>query len=704
MKRILSVLAGLILLAGAPANAWVDHAYRIAAIKTTTAPPLDASLTDPIWQTALKLDDFYDYTGKGPAKLQTTAYVLYDATNIYVGVKVQQAGVPITATQNVDHAGVATDDHISVNIDTAGNGSRVYQFRANPKGIHDEYSSENARYAPDWTSLSKIFPNGDYNLLFVIPFSVIRGESTASQDWRFDVVRFIAATNDEYTWAYDGTMNSVGSSQYWPFLTGIRIAAAATRPRPHADVYGLYSGGRDRRQFQDGIGSFHDTDPRNYGIDLTYPLTNTMAFVGTLNPDFSNVEQDQTTIAPQEFQRQYSEYRPFFSQGANFLSGIPNVNINSYQTLLYTPAIGIFNHGEKLEGTIGQNSIGILNVGGNGFSDRALGYAHNKTDNSFSYGLQAVNADFADGTHDAAYGFGAATTNPHSGALFLANYQADRGTFVTDDSQANAVTIGGGVQTATWLALADWKDIGPQFDPLIGYTQINDIRGPQALVQYNGTGRKGAFLKAYQLTFVGDKYLDRAGATHEADFNGNVNLTFKNDVTFGYGDNVSELLLDGIGALPFNTQTIAVGYRDGSPSPTDASYSWGPFEGLFLQQFDTSASRQFGVYGVSFEYDGTVERRTDRSFFPVPDRDTQWLRRVSLTRSFGKTASLAIGLRGINGAGGFATPGTNLAISYHKRFANLNELYFDYGTPAATQTLDRWIFKYVFHFGGATGT
>ena len=126
MKRLLSVLVGLILLAGAPAHAWVDHSYRVAAIKTATAPPLDASLTDPIWQTALKLDGFYDYTNKGPARLQTTAYVLYDAKNMYVGVKVQQAGVAITASQNVDHAGVATDDHISVNLDTAGNGSRVY--------------------------------------------------------------------------------------------------------------------------------------------------------------------------------------------------------------------------------------------------------------------------------------------------------------------------------------------------------------------------------------------------------------------------------------------------------------------------------------------------------------------------------------------------------------------------------------------------
>jgi hypothetical protein len=156
--------------------------------------------------------------------------------------------------------------------------------------------------------------------------------------------------------------------------------------------------------------------------------------------------------------------------------------------------------------------------------------------------------------------------------------------------------------------------------------------------------------------------------------------------------------------LPFNSQSVAVDYKDGSPSPTDTSYSWGPFDGFYLQQFMTMTTHQFGLYGVSFEYDGTIEHATDLSFPGTPGLDTQWLRRVSLTRSFGKTASLAVGLRSINGIGGFATPGTNLAVSYHKRFANLNEVYFDYGTPANYQTLHRWLLKYIFHFGGATGT
>lgn len=111
--------------------------------------------------------------------------------------------------------------------------------------------------------------------------------------------RFIAATNDEYTWAYEAPQTSPADPTFWPTIEGVRLAGTATRTQAHADVYALASGGSDRRSFQNGIGRFVQTNPRSIGVDATYPITNTLAFVGTLNPDFSNVEQDQTTIAPQ---------------------------------------------------------------------------------------------------------------------------------------------------------------------------------------------------------------------------------------------------------------------------------------------------------------------------------------------------------------------------------------------------------------------
>jgi len=710
------VLAAFLL--ACPARAWVDRTQSFAAVKTATPPALDASLTDPVWQTGLKMTDFFNYTTRQPAKNATVAYLLYDDKNLYVGIHCAQAGTAIVAAQTVDHSGVSTDDHVAFQIDTAGNGSRTYEFRANPKGIHDEYSSENARYAPDWTSIAKIFPNGDYNIMMVIPLSDIRAESTPVQRWRLDVARLVAATNDEYTWAYDPTQTSIDNSGNWPFLTGIQIAARATRPRPHADVYGLASAGSDRRLFQNGIGQFQDNTPRSVGVDLTYPITNSLAFVGTLNPDFSNVEQDQTTIAPQEFQRQYSEYRPFFSQGAQYINSLPGVNVNASDIPFYTPAIGIFNHGEKIEGTIGRNSIGLLNVGGNGFDDAAMGYSYQTTDQSFDAGLEAVDANFIDPNtgnrvHDDVRGYALVSENPHSGVLAVVKLQTDTGSFVTDAAQAQDLNIAGGWQGAKGLVLAAYRDIGPEYAPALGFITNNDIRGPQLFGQYNGVGPKNGFVKSYSVLGGIDRFVDRSGAAHQVDTFENYSVTFKNSISATYGNTTSELGFYNVAAfplyigrqyLPFNSQGFGLDYKDGTPSPIDTSYTWGPYGGVFLQQMVVSTSQQFGVYGASLDYEATIEKSMPESFPGTPALDSQWLRRVSLTRSFGKNASFALGLRSINGNGGFALPGSTLALSYHQRFRNLDELFVDYGSPAYFQTLHRLVVKFVFHTGGGTGS
>lgn len=678
----------------------VDHTTTLNAVKATQAPPLDASLASPAWQGALKAQAFEDFTTRQPAKYQTDAYFLYDDKNLYVGFHAAQNGTPITAAQNVDNAGVLTDDHVAFSVDTSGNGSRVYSFKVTPKGVHDESSSENARYAPEWTSVAQTTPDGGYNVMMVIPLSDIRAQSAPVQRWKINFVRFVAATNDEYTWAYEPSETGVGDPTYWPSLDGVRIVGTATRPRPHADVYALGSAGSDHRVFQNGIGNFQQTNPRTIGVDVTYPITNTLAFVGTLNPDFSNVEQDQTSIAPQMFQRQYQEYRPFFAQGSQYINSLPSINVNGIaDTLFYTPGIGIFNRGLKLEGTSGQNSLGVLNVTGDGFNDSAFGYAHHNNTQTLSYGAEGIFANHT-GLRDTSGGIFVTRNNARSGEFTIAKQLFEQNSVL---GASRYFFASEGIQSAQYFTAIDYRDVSPNFNPIDGYTSFNDIRGPRFIGQYNGVAPKGSIIKSWNVFGLADKFTDHLGQVREFDANGSVGVTFTNNISANFSAGPSALRFDESAQgdlVPFSLRSLSVGYKDGSPKPVDVSYSWGPFGGGYLQQMTFSTSQQFGLYGVALEYDGTVEHAS-----PSQPYDTQWLRRVSLTRSFGRSASLAIGLRSVNGMGGFATPGTNLAFSYHKRFANLDELYIDYGTPAAPgNTIHRFIMKYVFHAGGGSGT
>ena len=308
-------------------------------------------------------------------------------------------------------------------------------------------------------------------------------------------------------------------------------------------------------------------------------------------------------------------------------------------------------------------------------------------------------------------------------------------TNVTVPAQADDFNFLGGIQNVHGKAFAVYTDIGPQFNPLDGFTQVNDIKGPQTYLQYNGVGPKDEQIQSYQLQFIGDRFFDRNDTVHQADLIEVVSVNFKDLLDLSYADASSELKsyliaypVYAFGAVTrFNQQSIGVGYKSGTPTPVSFSYSWGPFgafspqlvdpldptpppllgQQLYTQQMDTNATDVFGPYSVTLEYGDTIEKPyvgAVPGLTSAPAIDSQWLRRLTLTRSFGKNTSLAVGLRSINGNGGFAIPGNNIAVSFHERFANLDELYVEYGSPAYFETLHRLIVKFVFHAGGGTGT
>ena len=687
-ERIVTPLIAALLLGA------VTHAESFTAVKATSPPSIHA--IDAQWHTGVAAGEFYDFTDRRPARYATQAYVLYDDRNVYVAFACSQAGAPITAAQRVDNAGVGSDDHVGFGIDTAGNGSRTYTFRANPLGVHDESSSENARYAPSWQSFAYIDGSGNYRVFFVVPLRAIRTQGTSVQRWRFNFERFVAAANADETWAYEPAMQNISSVQYWPWLSGIRLAGNA-RPKAQADAYVLQSAGSQHNIFQNGIGQFERMNPRFAGLDVTYPFTSTLAFVGTLNPDFSNVEQDQTTIQLQEFAKTYQEYRPFFAQGAQYINALPSIGVFGGNTMFYTPSIGVFNRGLKVEGTMGNSALGVLNVVGPDVDDNAAGYSYTTDNGAFSLSAQSVLANHP-GIRDETAGVGMQRLNRHSGEQTQIEYASNNDD--TSTASAHDFNFSEGLQNQHFTALAYYRDTSAGYAPIDGYTAVSDARGPALKLGYAGTGSASSPLLSYNFNVFGDRYLAADGTVREADINAFYNVQFKNLFSIQGFFGPSELQTSPGVIQWFNRRQIQFGYALGTPQPILAAYTWGPFAGGYVQQTQLSYARFFGRYNFSFEYDGSIERPSAGAAIS----NSQWLRRFVASRSFGRDASVGFAFRNINGTGGFAQPGTNLSMLYQQRFANQDLLYVEFGTPAASQTLHRLIFKYVFHTGGETGT
>ena len=719
-------------------RAAVAYTGNYRAAMANHALTSDSSLSDPDWrrgQIAGGANGFEDITTRSAAPFETAAYMLYDTRNLYVAFKVQQSNVPITANQTTNNVGFGLDDFVGVGIDTSGNGSTVYYFETTPRGTRYQQASESTRYNPVWGAAARV-DKGTWTAVMAIPLNALHRGAAANQTWRFNFVRGVAASGEHYTWAFEGAMQdatipnwpSFSDAQFWPQLSGIQLSSSAV-DRTRADVYALGSAGGDHKLFAQANGTFAAEPARMAGIDFSYALTNTIHFVATLNPDFSNVEVDQQTIAPQEFKRPLIEYRPFFAEGAAFLNPVsPSAGANQPNNqIFYSPAIGPFDRGMKVEGSFANQSLGVLTfrgydeTTGNVFNDVAYGYTHALPNQSFSYWSDGVIANHSIAGHDAAAEVGASFKNVHSGLDGGIDQAFESGSYVVDPGSARALNLWEHLQKPNYDAFIDYGNVTPNYNPIDGFTSLSDTRGFVYAFNVYGSSR---VLKNYQLRLAADRFLDESGAVHQSDAFATLKVTLKDQISLSVGPhngdlrsytteapqllgcNDPALVRTTYTGFPkyycgqtdrFNQLNVSLGYRDGTQSPVDFSFAEGPFGGTFLHQYTFSASRPFGTrFSLAAQYAGTYGRTISDGTL-----NSQWLRLASLGYNLGSDSNIALELRSINGlVGGLTTvPGVNLALSYHSRFSNGNQLYLSFGTPAATQTLNRFIVKYVFHAG-----
>lgn len=745
--RLVLSLAGLAGLLGAPALASVTESFTFTVARAPHPLAADPSLTDPAWAAGkipLGNGPWENVTTRSPARLATTAYLLYDDKNLYVGFQADQSGTPIVAQQSTNDVGFGSDDFVGFGVDTSGSGSQIYYFETTPRGTKYEQAGENTRFRPRWTAAAKI-NDGSWSAVMIIPLDVIRVPRGGKQSWRFQFVRGIAARGEHMSWVWDPIMQDAASGtwpvlspdpRFWPAGELNLAASAAARPKPRADIYALGSVGQNRNLVQQANGTFLPMNVRWYGGDASYPLTPTIRFVGTLNPDFSNVEIDQQTIAPQEFQRQLVEYRPFFAQGAAYINANSSVrapvgtNVQAPYYVFYSPSVGPFDSGAKVEGTFGENAFGALTFHGydvpsnNTFSDTAYGYQHALPGGAFTYWSDGVFANHSIAGWDNTIENGFEVRNLENGMIYFGDYSFENGSWVPQ-GHADLAEFWADRHKGPFELSGGYLDISPNYDPIDGYTANSDIRGPQFFTDYAGAVPPG--IKNYTLFFAADRFLDDSGAVHQADVQYFISAVFKNQFSInGAGAAVGQLrsysipsgpgctgpivaqssftgypcYLDGV-TQPFNLYVVPVGYRDGTPSPIDVSYQWGPFGDNYVHLFTILTSRPLARgLSLGLEYDGTYERALSTGVL-----DSQWLRRISLGYSISNESTFSVGLRDINGYGGFATQiGNNLAVAFHQRFTSGNELYVNYGSPAAGATLNRLIVKFVFHAGADTGT
>ena len=169
----------------------------LAVPAAQVAPPLDPTASPSAWGQAPSAGLSWDVSHAHSAAQPTTVHIATDGKFLYVRfdavqtepvIAVQQSNDTVTGGSNINGGIAYSDDAVWVDLWPTGAGGFQYQFEANPHGVHNEASSENVSFSPQWESHG-VSTAGGYAVTMAIPLSVIHGAHGG--DWRmqFDIGR-----------------------------------------------------------------------------------------------------------------------------------------------------------------------------------------------------------------------------------------------------------------------------------------------------------------------------------------------------------------------------------------------------------------------------------------------------------------------------------------------------------------------------------
>ena len=352
LRVVFSVITLFFLISEVDAQSQGSQLPSLRIPHTSSAPRIDHYLNGGSRSDEVRVTDFRQRNpGDGiPASGETTAYLSYDDSNLYVIFVCKDDTDKIRARMNKREA-ILDDDIVGVFLDTFHDRQRAYLFLVNPLGIQldgittegqgDDYSFDTL-----WHSQGKMVPDG-FVVWIAIPFKSLRFSSAEVQTWGIALTRTIARNNETSFWPYI-TNRVEGFSQQMASLEGLE---RLSRGRNIQVVpYGFLAGSR-----------FLDTEApqiRNdgelrAGVDTKIVLRDSFTLDITVNPDFSQVESDEPQVTVnQRFEVFFPEKRPFFLENAGFFQTSEN--------LFFSRRIADPRFGVRLTGKAGPWAIGGL--------------------------------------------------------------------------------------------------------------------------------------------------------------------------------------------------------------------------------------------------------------------------------------------------------------------------------------------------------
>ncbi len=310
----------------------------INARQLDDAPRVDGVLDDVSWQDCAHVSGFRETSRSRDPIQKTEVMVCCDRDHLYVAFICHDTQPSlISAVETRRNYSIASDDRVSVLIDTLHTHLSYYEFSVNAAGAQNESiptgAASNITWRGDWRAAAKITGEG-WCAEMSIPF---RGLRYPSQCDTFGIAfkRYLPRADESSVWPDLGPNFDISR---FADLSDLSLPSFGGRPvsMPYT-VYSTESGD-----------SFSRT-----GLDFKQELPNNVIAMMTYNPDFTDVQDAVTSIAYSYTERFRPDRRPFFQEGYDLFPD---------RTVFHSGRIGDIDVGAKSFGKVGRHTFAFLDA------------------------------------------------------------------------------------------------------------------------------------------------------------------------------------------------------------------------------------------------------------------------------------------------------------------------------------------------------
>jgi hypothetical protein len=319
-----------------------DAPKVVNAVRVDFPPVIDGWVNDVQWQKAPPILDFTQFDpeeGVLPTE-STSVRLLYDDRALYVGVICYDARPQKIVRQLTRRDRNSEADRFSVMIDSYFDRQTAFVFATNVSGVQSDgvLSQDGNVYDITWDAVwnvrTRVFRDG-WSAEFEIPYNALRfaQQPNGVYRWGINFRRYISRKKETDEWVMVPRSETLQISK-WGYVDGIRGIA----PPLHLELLPYISG---TAQYETATNArpWSKSYRGQAGVDLKYGVARNFTLDATVNPDFGQVEVDQSVLNLTVFETRFPEKRPFFLEGAQMFMFGSSVD-NTPLSLFFSRRIG----------------------------------------------------------------------------------------------------------------------------------------------------------------------------------------------------------------------------------------------------------------------------------------------------------------------------------------------------------------------------